>query len=231
MTDDHHAAEPGDLRDERVAERLRVEPLDEVTRARLVRTAMAGAPAASTWSARTRGLGIAAALVVVLAVGFAVLARNGSDSGTTSTAARAPKAADSLERSRTATADELGEGLQFSIVAGVAPLGDLGDVGSNGALRRAVLATDAFAKLGEPGETAAAVPSAASAAPQSDAALRVITTACDTGAIDRLGKLVAVGTGTADGAPVTVYVVERPNGAHVGVVIGPDCAVGKPVPL
>ena len=217
MTDD-----PLDRRDERLAERLRVEPLDDVTRARLVRTAMAATPSAapSKRPVRSRVLGIAAALVLVLAVGLAVFARNGSDSSTTPTAARAPKAA-----------DELSQGLSFSTWDDAVTLGDLGDVGSNGALRRAVLAADAFDTLGEPGEAVTAAPSAAAAAPQSDAALRVITTACDTSAIDRLGEVVALGAGTVDGAPVTVYVVDRRNGSRVAVVLGPNCAIGKPVPL
>ena len=85
-------ATPTDVRDEVLAARLAVEPLDDVTRARLVRNAMEAAAEATTTneparrSARTRWLAVAAALVVVLAVGLAVVLRE--DSGSEPTAAR-----------------------------------------------------------------------------------------------------------------------------------------------
>src|SRR5262245_38435161 len=135
-----------DPRDERMAQRLRVEPLDEVTRARLVRTAMAAAetpPAASAkWASRGRVLGIAAVLVVLLAVGLGVLVRN-DDSGSGPTAADAPKAANNgFERSAgdsTETLDESDLGA-FSITTerDIRALGDLGDLGSAARIRRAV---------------------------------------------------------------------------------------------
>jgi hypothetical protein len=210
--------EPRDLddaRDERLAERLRVEPLDDLTRARLVRNAMA---ATSKWPARSRVLGIAAAVVLVLAVGFAVLARN--DSGTTSTASRAPKPADELQAGRSDS---------WSSVS----LGDLGDVGSTTMLRLAVRGNDAFAALGD-ASTSNGTANAFEALPtarESDAAARTVVTTCDLGAVARLGRTLAVGSGTVDGEPVTVYVVERADESRVAVVVGPDCRVRKPVPL
>src|SRR3954449_6542907 len=88
--------DPTDERNERIAARLETEPLDDVTRARLVRAAMDAAASEASSSAadaprsrtRLRWLSVAAAVVVVLAVGFAVLARH--DSGSGPTAARIP---------------------------------------------------------------------------------------------------------------------------------------------
>jgi hypothetical protein len=222
MTDERSADELGN---EHVAELLRVEPLDEVTRARLVRTAMAAAPATSSkWSARTRVLGVAAALVVLVAVGLAAVLRDDSASGPT--AADAPKTADAAQnRSRSSAADELQE-REFSAgsrTGALGDLGDLGDVGSKAALRRAIDAA--------PAPTVDAPAAATALTPGTESALSLTVTECAAGALDRLGEVVAVGTGTADGEPVTVYVVERPTGSRVAVVVGPDCAVGKPVSL
>src|SRR3954451_15341355 len=90
--------DPTDARDERIAARLEAEPLDDLTRARLVRTAMAasepGAAATArkraTSGSRLRWLGVAAAIVLVLAVGVAVFARTNSDSAPTAARASRP---------------------------------------------------------------------------------------------------------------------------------------------
>jgi hypothetical protein len=222
MTDERSTEESrADERNDRLAERLRVEPLDEVTRARLVRTAMAAAPAASSkWSARTRVLGVAAALVVLLAVGLAVVLRDDSTSGPT--AADAPKTADAAQdRSRSGAADELQQ-QEFSARSRTGALGDLGEVGSRAALRRAIGTA--------PAPTVEAPAAATASTPNPDLDVSRTLTVCK-GALDRLGEVVAVGTGTADGEPVTVYVVEQPTGSRVAVVVGLDCTVGKPVSL
>jgi hypothetical protein len=69
MVDD----DPRDERDERVQALLEVQPLDEATRQRLVSTAMD-----ATQPSRTiRWVAVAAAVVVVAVIGFAVLSRSG----------------------------------------------------------------------------------------------------------------------------------------------------------
>ncbi len=213
--------DPTDVRDERLAVRLETEPLDEVTRARLVRIALAATAETTTtsqpsrWSARTRWLAVAAALVVVLAVGLAVVLRD--DSGSEPTAARAPKTGASESRSRSA-ADSSELDQNFSTDSGIRPLGDLGDVGSTPKLRQAVTAagTDApsASPLSERSAQAAATPAAAAPC-----------------VIKPRGTIVATGSGTAQGEAVAVYVVERPNGSRVAVTVGPNCTVGKPVTL
>ncbi len=79
---------PLDERDERVGALLEVEPLDEATRHRLVSTAMN-----ATGPSRTiRWVAVAAAAAIVLMViGFAVVSRSGGDGG--QTASRAPSEA------------------------------------------------------------------------------------------------------------------------------------------
>jgi hypothetical protein len=206
--------DPTDERDERIATLLETEPLDEVTRARLVRNAMAAAPRAHS---KTRWLAVAAALVLVLAVGLAVVVRD--DSSSKPTAARsAPAPEDKAAGSPMALAPERGSSA-FAITP--SDLGDLGNVSSAAMLRRAVNAAEAAAPASAPASADVAARSAGSA-PQA------VTTSC-TAALP--GAVAAVGTGTSHGKPVTVYVVERKDGSRAAVVVGADCDVGKPVPL
>ena len=215
--------DPTDVRDEGLAARLAVEPLDDVTRARLVRNAMdASAEAAPTneparRSGRSRWLAVAAALVVVLAVGLAVVLRD--DSGSEPTAARAPKTGASQSESASPNAaDSSGLDRTFSTNTGIRPLGDLGDVGSNPQLRRAVTAAGADAP-------------SASTLSELDAQATATPAAAAPCVIKPRGKIVASGSGTAQGETVTVYVVERPSGSRVAVAVGPNCTIGKPVKL
>ena len=57
---------------------------------------------------------------------------------------------------------------------------------------------------------------------------RTTTTVC---ADAPRGEIVGVGTGTAHGKAVTVYVLKRPDGTRVAVVVDADCAVGERVKL
>jgi hypothetical protein len=243
MTDDpRNPGEPrlpresGDARDERLAARLQTAPLDDVTRARLVRNAMAAsgleatphASRARPSSAPVRWLAVAAVVVVLLAVGVAVLARN--DSGSSPTAARAPKAdAPQSRRAEPPSAplerSQLDQGFSAS---GVQSLGNLGDVGKKAELRRAV--ADVLSPQESP---AAAAAQAAQAAPTANGAQTDArsSTVCAGVELARLGRTIAVGTGTVGGAPVTVYVVERSNGDRVAVVVDAACTVGAPVGL
>src|SRR5262245_27879283 len=146
MTDDVN-----DARDERLAARLQTEPLDDVTRARLVRNALTASEpeAAATSGARRRSSmsvrwQAAAAAVVALAVsGVAVVARDDSDSAPT--AARAPKTTEQPSSALEVTPKAFprftpASGQAFSATIGGTTLGDLGDVSSAAALRRAVTA-------------------------------------------------------------------------------------------
>jgi len=213
--------DPSDRRDDRIAALLETEPLDEVTRARLVQNAMAAAAEPTTtaqssrWAVRTRWLSVAAALVVVLAVGLAVILRN--DSGSQPTAARAPQANQSDAAEAKGAAEASGLDRTFSTGSGIQPLGDLGDVGSNATLRRAVTA----ARVAAPASASTDL-RAQAATPSADAAPCVIKPR---------GTIVAAGSGTARGAAVAVYVVERPDGSRVAVTVGPGCDLGEPVPL
>jgi len=230
MTDDSPLPrEPSDdVRDERLAARLQTEPLDDVTRARLVRKAMTASEPEVGRERRTTTrvrwtVAVAAALIVILVAGVAVLARD--DSGSGPTAARAPKADSVLpDTVETTPAVQLSPGdqaLSFSIVSGVPTLGDLGDVSRAALLRRAVRAAEAAAPASAD-TSANRAGSAAEALPQSN------TSAC---APSLPGNVVAVGTGTAHGKPVTVYVVERTDGSRAALVVRADCDVGEPVPL
>jgi hypothetical protein len=222
--------DPTDVRDEVLAARLAVEPLDDVTRARLVRTAMAASePGAQDATggrpgsrSRLRWLAVAAAIVALLAVGLTVVVRD--DSGSGPSAARASKAADAPTRSGAQSELALGTTDQaFSGRSDVQVLGALGDVGTKAKLRKAV------ANVTPPPEA----PAAAVIAVPDDAPLRsTISVGCDTAAaVQDLGRPIAVGGGTLRDQPVTVYVVQRPNGTLVAVTISSDCKTGKPVPL
>jgi hypothetical protein len=84
MPDDHDLEEPEPDRDERVAAVLAVEPLDELTRRRLVTTAVRS----GTTARRSRALLVAAALVGLLVVGAGVVVALRNDDRTAPSAAR-----------------------------------------------------------------------------------------------------------------------------------------------
>ena len=209
--------DPTDARDERIAARLQTEPLDEVTRTRLVRAALAASQSVELTSARrrprspARWLAVAAAIVVVLAIGFAVVASNGDDSG--------PTAARSPGRTTGLTVADGSDGALFSITDD-ASLGDLGEVGNKAELRRAIAAVQPAPASRESKSEGA--PQAATALPSTESTGCVSAT---------LRNVVAVGTGTARGHAVTVYVVENKDGARTAVVLGADCEVERRVPL
>jgi hypothetical protein len=221
--------DPTDDRDERLAARLETAPLDEVTRTRLVRTAMAASESDAPgrrdgWGQSSgRWLAVAAVIVLVVAVGFAVLARD--DSASEPTAARSagsPPPSSPLESTTDLSLGALDDsGAMYSIATGAASLGGLGEVGTKVQLRRAVRAAEAAAP--------------ASASKSSDDAARAAPLSVESRAAgcspSLPGTAIAVGTGTSDGEPVTVYVVKRPDGSRAAVVVRADCDVGEPVPL
>jgi len=224
--------EPADTRNERLAARLRTEPLDDVTRARLVRNAMAAStPDAASqagrehrMSTRTRWMAVAAVVVALVAAGVAVLARD--DTGAGPTAAPAPKAAEShASPAERAPLPADSSGLpSISREAGVQNLGNLGDVGKKSELRGAV--ADVLSSREPPAEAQRPTAGAATASPPLSSAGD-----CASDELARLGRTIAIGTGTVDGAPVTVYVVERSNGDRVAVVVDAGCNAGAPIGL
>jgi hypothetical protein len=55
--------------------------------------------------------------------------------------------------------------------------------------------------------------------------------ACALDAARGFGVLLAAGTGTVTGAPVTVFLVEPPRGGRVALVVDAHCRAGTPVGL
>jgi hypothetical protein len=221
------ASEPpeGADRDQTVSSWLAVEPLDEVTRARLVRTALAATAAGTAAEPDAdsapgghrvaRLLAVAAALLAVLAVSLAVLLPRDDD--TAPTALDRTEAGAEAERpggvgngsetfsvpaapdteAPTAAADQATETLALP------DLGALGDVSTSSRLRDAVAATATRDRSGT-GTTA--------------------VSGCALAAARALGTPTAAGTGTLDGRPATVLAVRRPDGASAAVATrGPSC--------
>jgi hypothetical protein len=232
MTDDAN-----DARDERMAARLTVEPLDDVTRARLVRNALSAAePEAAPDAQRARRspapvrwLAVAAILVVLLAVGVAALVSNGSDSAPTAardskTAARPPSRIEVTPNAAPQADSQLNGNYSISAVQ---TLGDLGDVSTAAELRRAVTAAlPAHAQTLDQAERAA-VPSASA----SSDVPKLIPADCPAHPTPPAGTTIAVGEGTVGGKPVSVSVVERADGTRVAYASRDGCVVGKLVPL
>lgn len=189
-------------RDGALAALLAVEPLDELTRRRLVHVAVEAAarprPTVPRWRA---AIGVAAALAVGTVVG-AVLVNH--PDGTTPTAA--PEAA------AESTSSPLGSGGADALVPaageGVTVLGDLGDVTHPDALREAIGSAQVRATSGG-SEALASVP-------------------CTGVPAETLG-LVAAGalaTATFAGEPAAVFVGTSPDGTALAVVArAVDCTV------
>lgn len=223
-------SEPPDARDTGLAARLAVEPLDAETRARLVRTALAGSEHQRR-GAPWRALAVAAALLVVLTVGLAVLVPRGGDEDAALRATDSSESEADRSESRAESAPTSGgseptfaptpaaggerplEQLDDSYSMGLrdlASIGDLGDVSTPARLRRAV---SPHVPTTEPGDrTTGGRPSAPGAA-------------CAVTAASAVGTPVAVGTGRIDGGRATVVVVTTPTGATTALALrDPDCA-------
>lgn len=183
--------------------RLAVAPLDDLTRERLVRAAVAAAPRrrrrAAPWTAA------AAVLLVVTGATLAVLLHRSDEPGPQA-ARPAPASRPAVELREDAGTPQAAEGEVADAALGVADLGDLGEVGSRAALRRAV----------------------ASAATTGS---RVLPR-CAFDVLRDVGRPTAAGNGTAGGRAVIVVVVARPDGTRVAVVLsGGHCTLGGSVDL
>lgn len=196
MADDEHSE---------VAAWLQVDPLDDVTRRRLVSTALRqshpGTSPVTTRTTRTsragRWIAAAAAVVVVLVVGLAlVTAGSGGDD-------------QQATRDDGVTASPKASGASRGVVD-VGDFGDLDQLANRRALRAALetpsnALTTPSAPEAAAGDAASSEPSAADAAPS-----RV---AC-TEELPAGATVVARGSGTLDGRPATVVLTQRADGSR-----------------
>jgi hypothetical protein len=202
-------AEDG-ARDERLGGLLGVEPLDEVTRRRLVTTALR----ASAPPGRSRRWIAAAAVVVglVIGVGVALLATGGDDTG-------APTA--SQQKSATPNTTPPAASPSSSATEAVVPTdaGDFGDLSEAGNLARARAALGAAPIRGEVGAADAASPAAGATLER-----RFDTFACS----DELdeGTVVATATGRFGNREAVVVAIERPDGTRtIEAIVADPCEV------
>jgi hypothetical protein len=235
MTDDliPDDAEPGATgRDEELAARLAVPPLDELTRRRLVRDALDAAPAAKPRSHRRVPWWAAAAAVLVLAVAATALAlRSGSGSGDRPTAAapttRPAGGSQPRAESNSGTTAPLSPDRRLAVPApsqaqaSSASLGDLGEVADRRTLRERVAAAQ---------RSFSADKSAAGSAAPASSTLRCATALA--AAQPQLGPVLGSGTATFHGAPATVVTARNRSGKLVAVVIlDAGCTVEAPVTI
>jgi len=194
-----------DMRDEALASQLEVAPVDEVTRRRLVRTALER-PAAAPSTRWMTAVSVAAALAIGAFVGVVLVDEQAPPESTT--AQRAPTASDveALESVPAAGAD--------AASGPVTLLGDLGDVTRLADLRAAIDVS--FERAAGPMENAVA---AYGCGDQPPGNFGLVATS-------------AAGTGTYEGAPVTVFIGTTPEGQALAVIVrAGDCTAVANVSL
>jgi hypothetical protein len=186
---------PADGRDLRVAAWLAVDPLDEVTRGRLVRAALDATESASAPTRPARRLAaavaVAAALLVILLVGLAVLVPRTEDTR--------PTALDAPAGKRAAGVDAAPESAGASVPAVLVlpSIGDLGDVSTPDRLARA-----ARPRL-----------------PPTIDSTSVTVSGCAVAAGRAFGTPTAAGTARIDGRRAVVIVTEQPAGTTAAVAV------------
>jgi hypothetical protein len=200
-----------DARDERLAALLEVEPLDDVTRRRLVSRAVEQGPSAGAQRRRLARVPLAAAAAVLAALvvvggGLALVLRGG---GTTTEA----------ERAGGRTADRA----VTEQAAAPVPIGDLGDVSDPDVLRRRLAARTATA----PGERI----EEGAAAAEADTALAVDPACAAELEQAGAGPPSLVATGTDAGRSVVVLVAPRGAQQVAFVLDAQTCAARSEVPL
>jgi hypothetical protein len=212
-----------DPRDEKLGDALGVPPLDDVTRRRLVRNALAALDPADEadepHESRSWAPLVAAAVVILLVVvGFVALGGGGDDSSSDTAARktdRVPTAETPTGQGPTAAA-ESSNGGAASLVAGVLDLGDLGNLSSPASRARTRSALTTGTLTDSDAATALAtdrlqqeVADAACAAP-----LRADGT-----------TIVGVGTATVDGEDAVVVVTETAGARAAFVLVLQPCAL------
>jgi len=200
-------------RDLQVARVLAVDPLDDLTRHRLVHAALAErvrtTPPVGRFAA---ALGVAAALVIGAVIGTLVV--NRPESLAPTTAASAPDRAAEPKAPPSSAAGAADAGAPALVPATALPLGDLGVLASSDALAPALAARRAAG--GDASQTSASA----------DACLARGPGAAGLAAISE------VATATLDTGPAVVVVGRTPAGANVAVVLDPTtCAVLESVAL
>jgi hypothetical protein len=205
-----------DARDERLAAWLEPEPLDDVTRRRLVSKAMR-----VTRSSRSvRWIATAAAIVVVLVGGLALLtARGGNDEHEAATPALTPANPRTTAGATTQQgADTAAPEASASASAAPAPV----DVGDFGDLDRAANLTRLRTALEGSGSAFASGKAASGTADGAATALAALP--CR----DRLpaGTALAIGTGTLDGRAAVVVLTDPGDGTRsIDAVLADPCEV------
>jgi hypothetical protein len=213
MADDERPDARDEARDEQVSQWLEVEPLDDVTRRRLVAPALRESATSATAARSSRvwaWVAAAAAAVVVLVVGLTAL--NTSGGGDSEVATRTERTAPS-PKAVVATTD-------------VGDYGDLDDPANLAALRAALGRPTSGATASQAAGEAESSPfssSAGSPVADRDQALRLCGLTVPDGA-----TAVAQGTGTIDGRRATVVLVEDADGTRsVDAVLEDPCEVRR----
>jgi hypothetical protein len=198
-------------RDPQVATWLEVEPLDDLTRRRLVSTALGESGVPTKRPSRAwRWMAAAAAVVLVGGITLAVVtAGGGHDEQRASTPVRTPSAADSLTP-------------QSEAVNGAPGVGDFGDLNqpANVARLRGALAAD----------TSFSTKDSSSATPAPAAAAGAASRLTCFFAVPENATMVATGTGTLDGRRATVALFEKPDGARSYEVLLEDPCEQRKLP-
>lgn len=215
-----------DRRDERIGAWLETEPLDDVTRRRLVSTALRerdAGPERQGPSRALRWIATAAAIVALLVGGLALFtARGGNDEQRASAPVHTPEEDGGSARSSGGLADTAAP--QAAQVAPV-DVGDFGDLSraANLARARTALERGLAPAAADSTSKSAATPDAESPAP-GGAGASLPTLAC----ADRLpdGVVTAVARGTLDGRPAIVALTVLPDGNRsVDAVLSDPCEV------
>jgi hypothetical protein len=221
-----------DRRDERIGAWLETEPLDDVTRRRLVSTAVRDLETAGAVPEREAGRGghrpslalrwiaTAAALVALLVGGLALLtARGGNDEPRASAPAHTPDGAGGSARSSGGLAEAAAPDAAKAAPVDVGDFGDLSRATNLARLRTALERGLAPAAAPDPTSGGSAADSQTTAGGSTFSTL-----ACR----DRLpaGTVTAVARGTLDGRPATVVLTALPDGNRsVDAVLTDPCEV------
>jgi hypothetical protein len=192
-----------DERDPQVTSWLEVEPLDELTRRRLVTTALREADTdvpARRPSRAWRWVAAAAAVVVVGAGTLAIVtAKGGHDDRQTAAPVRTPAAEGSAAP---------------KALSAVPNVGDFGDLGDPANVARARRALDASVASGSAVANDSPRAQASAGAQSSVGAQPVPNTAETCGTSLPAGNVLAQASGTVDGRAAVVVLVERSNGSR-----------------
>jgi hypothetical protein len=223
---DDRAAPDADARDEAIASILAVGELDEMTRRRLVQTALDDADAYDDARAdrrfgrRAAVLGVAAALAIGAVVGTVIVTQ--PDDGTTTSAARAPLTTAAGEQAKAAAPDAAGgtdAAAPAPAAAEGAPPVELGDLGA--------VANDAGLRAAINGRLEAGTSSSRASIPCGN------QNPSGGAGIYGLIAITAAGTATLDGRSIVVFVGPTRAGKSVAVVLDSEeaCAFVRNVPL